>query len=137
MNDEPTSEHMRKRALTYIDPRGRPSKPGPSRLELAVEEERMRDEVEGYARNGGFEHWKLDGGGTMNRVNTVVEVPPDLPPPSSFSATTMFDPFVFAVEDGQFFVYEPSGAGTSEPLETAIPKLEAILGAARLAANSA
>jgi hypothetical protein len=86
MTDGPTSEQIRQRAFRHIDPRGRPSLPGPSSLELVVEEQRMRDEVEGYGRkapdagtmeaagiepafedsqNGsssrGFEHWKLDG----------------------------------------------------------------------------
>jgi hypothetical protein len=187
MTDGPTSEHMRKRALTYIDPRGRPSKPGPSSLELAVEEAAMRLDgegredgpsangaqcreaqsvspspsslaVEGYERKdvtptlapllyapGGFEHWKLDGGGTMNRVNTVVEVPPDLPPPSNFSAKTTICGIDFEVHrEGKhvnLHLYSDEEnlerLWTFEPLETAIPKLEAILGAARLAANSA
>jgi hypothetical protein len=129
----------------------------------------MRDEVEGYARNGGFEHWKLDGAdGEVTARSLISETsegdragalgeslsrgssspssfsyqpplpPPDTKtkPPSNFSARVRFLPFVFEVLDGQLFVYEAEGTGTSEPLETAIPKLEAILGAARLAANS-
>jgi hypothetical protein len=53
----------------------------------------------------------------------------------TFSSKVEIYPFVIAAEDGQLFLYLPGGEGTSELLETAIPKLVHILGAARLAAN--
>jgi hypothetical protein len=143
---------MRRRALTYIDPRGRPSKPGPSSLELAVEEERMREEVEGYGRApvlapllyapGGFEHWKLDGEDGRPGADASVEAEATKglghtpASPSSFSATTTICGIDFEVTRKYFHLYEEGELWRYETLEQAIPKLEAILGAARLAANS-
>jgi hypothetical protein len=207
MTDGPMSDQIRQRALRHIDPRGRPSLPGPSSLELAVEEAAMRLseterptpsgsaseaglvgrndtlrasvseslEVEGYERkasdagimeaagiepafhdlrnnnnSNGFEHWKLDGAGEGGGV-----VPHELegnnrPPalesssPSNFSAKTTICGIDFEVHrEGKhvnLHLYSDEEnlerLWTFEPVETAIPKLEAILGAARLAANS-
>lgn len=150
MSDSLNSERLRKRVLSYIDPRGRPSEPGRQVTEPAFPVlwngrivHRDPEDDSGFFL---FEHWKLDGepsrkldgdGGGKELASKGAREPQPLPPsPSNFSAKTMFDPFVFEVLDGQFFVYEPDGTGTSEPLDEAIPKLAAILGAARLAANS-
>ena len=93
---------------------------------------------------GGFAHWKLDGD-----VNPQAALSPAAsgsgngPPasPSNFSAKTTICGIDFEVKsegkhlnlhliDEELFLWR------FEPLESAIPKLEAILGAARLAANS-
>ena len=200
MSDGPTSDQLRQRALRHIDPRGRPSLPGPgpsffkglaedmvrttleerwNALELVMEEQTMRDEVEGYGRkapdagtmeaagiepaldslpmNGKtyrprFEHWKLDGGSggsldvaSPSQASEATRMPEphhSFDPPSNFSAKTTICGIDFEVKsegkhlnlhliDEELFLWR------FEPLETAIPKLEAILGAARLAANSA
>lgn len=168
MTDGFTSDQMRDRALRSIDPRGRPSTPGPpNELDIATEEAVMREEVEGYERkspgagnleaagiepashpspNGsssrGFEHWKLDGelpegeSSREERTETVARSPS-----GSFSAKTTICGIDFEVRrDGKhtnLHVFDnEEDFWKFEPLETAIPKMAALLGAARLVANS-
>lgn len=163
MTDGFTSDQMRDRALRSIDPRGRPSTPGPpNELDIATEEAVMREEVEGYERkspgagnleaagiepashpseNGqisrGFEHWKLNG-----------EIPEELVESfstSNFSAKTTICGIDFEVgRDGKHANLHLSWGDADghlmswnfEPLETAIPKLASLLGAARLVENA-
>lgn len=104
-------------------------------------------------RKGGFEHWKLDGEGVANAVERSVHhssehavgvaaegpVSNSPPSPSNFSAKTTVCGIDFEVRRDDrhlnLHLYEEGEIWRFEELEQAIPKLEAILGAAKMAAN--